>query len=89
MAHQVIWTNSVKEFFYKEGNLSEFQIQIMETRIKGMSIIEQSMKFCCSKSLIDKEIKKLKAIYDECQKANPDKLPPRKFSTKELYMDSH
>lgn len=89
MAHQVLWTKNITSIFYEEAHLSEFEIQIMNTRIKGMTITEQSLKFNCSKSLIDKTIKKLKVKYDEVQKNHPDELPERKFSAKELYMDSN
>ena len=89
MAHQVIWTKRITDIFYVEAHLSDFEIQVMETRVKGMTITEQSVKFNCSKSMIDKTIKKLKAKYDECQKNHPEDLPERKSSAKELYMDTH
>lgn len=89
MSKQVIWTKHVQDTFIREGNLTDFEVQILETRIRNMTITEQSLKFNCSKSLIDKTIKKLKIKYDEVQKHHPEDMPMRRSSAKELYMDTH
>lgn len=89
MAHQVIWTEKTLNTFIKLGNLNDFQEQIMRTRCKNMTVIQQSMLLQCSESTIHKEIAKIKKIYDVVQSQHPDELPPRKKSSKELYMDTH
>lgn len=89
MAHQVIWTKKTLDTFIKLGNLNEFQQQIMITRCNNKTVIEQSIMLNCSESKVHKEIARIKRIYDEVQKQHPDELPPRRSSTKELYMDTH
>lgn len=90
MAHQVKWTRSVLEFFIEEALLNSFEEEIMRTRvIDGMTVTEQAQLLMCSKSKIEKTIALLKQKYDAVQQEFPDKLPPRKFSAKEVYMDTH
>lgn len=89
MAHQVIWTEKTLNTFIKLGNLNEFQEQIMRTRCKNMTVLQQSFLLQCSESTVHKEIAKIKKIYDVVQAQHPDELPQRKSSSKELYMDSH
>ena len=89
MSKQVIWTKHVQETFITEGNLTDFEIQVLDLRVKNKTITETSLQLNCSKSLVDKTIKKLKIRYDEVQKHHPDDLPVRRTSAKELYMDTH
>lgn len=89
MAHQVNWDKDKLEFFIEQCLLTEFEEEIMRTRINGSTITEQASKLCCSKSKIEKTIANLKKRYDLLQKQYPDKLPPRKFSAKEVYMDNN
>lgn len=89
MSHQVVWTDKVLQTFIKEGNLSDDEILIMTTRVKGWTITKQSMSFHMSKSKIDKMVARLKVKYDAVQRDNPDTMPERKFSAKETYMDTH
>lgn len=89
MAHQVIWTKKTLEFFLEHSGMSDFQKQIMIDRCKNVTVIQMSLKYNCSESTVHKEIAKIKRIYDEVQRQHPDELPPRKKSSKELYMDTH
>lgn len=89
MAHQVNWDKDKLEFFIEQALLTDFEEEIMRTRISGLTITEQASRCCCSKSKIEKTIANLKKRYDLLQKQYPDKLPPRKFSAKEVYMDTH
>lgn len=87
--HQVIWTKHTLDFFLEHSGMNDFQKQIMIDRCANMTVIQMSCKYSCSESLIHKEIKKIKCIYDVVQKEHPNDLPPRKKSAKELYMDTH
>lgn len=90
MAHQVKWSRRVLDVFIEEAMLNPFEIDIMETRVnENLTITEQSIRFACSKSKIEKAIALLKKKYDNVQKLRPDELPPRKFSAKEVYMDTN
>lgn len=90
MAHQVKWTRSVLEFFIEEALLNSFEEEIIRTRVMdGMTVTEQAQLLMCSKSKVEKTIALLKQKYDTVQAEFPDKLPPRKFSAKEVYMDTH
>lgn len=89
MAHQVIWTKHTLEFFLNNANMSDLQKRIMVDRCNNVTVIQMSMKYHCSESTIHREIAKIKRIYDEVQRQHPDKLPIRKSSAKELYMDTH
>ena len=89
MAHQVNWNKEVLEFFIEQALLNDFEEDIMRTRISGSTITEQASRNCCSKSKVEKTIANLKKRYDLLQKQYPDKLPPRKFSAKEVYMDNN
>ena len=90
MAHQVKWTKSVLEFFIEQALLNPFEEKIIRTRvIEGLTVTEQARLLMCSKSKVEKSIALLKQKYDMVQQEFPDKLPQRKFSAKEVYMDTH
>ena len=84
MTKQVFWTKTVLEAFIVEGNLNERQEYIMRTRTRGYSIVRQSEELHLSVDQINKEIAKLKKIYDAAQ-VNSKILPPRKKNNFELY----
>ncbi len=89
MSKQVNWSKEVLEFFIEEALLNSFEEEIMRTRVEGMTVKEQAVRFSCSVSKVDKTIAVLKKKYDNLQKLFPDKLTVRKSSAKELYMDTH
>ena len=90
MAHQVKWSKSVLEFFIEQALLSQFEETIIRTRVvEGLTVTEQAHLLMCSKSKVEKSIALLKQKYDMVQQEFPDKLPLRKFSAKEVYMDTH
>lgn len=89
MAHQVDWNKTILEAFKEEAMLSEEECFIMETRMKGWTVVQQSMHLHKSPSTIHSMISTLKKKYDVAQKARPDILPERKVSVKEMYLDSH
>lgn len=87
MAHQVPWNKIILEEFIKEAMLTKEEEEIMRTRVAGWTRVEQSMKLGMSTQKVDRIIMRLKNKYDQVQRYNPI-LPPRKFSAKELYMDT-
>ena len=87
MAHQVPWNKIILEEFIKEAMLTKEEEEIMRTRVAGWTRVEQSMKLGMSTQKVDRIIMGLKNKYDQIQRYDPI-LPPRKFSAKELYMDT-
>lgn len=89
MAREVNWNKHVYDRFCELAMLSDFEKQVLETRIKGYSIIQQSMMLGCSESTINKTIKVLKKKYDDVQTLQDSGLKPRRTSKEEEWMDSH
>lgn len=88
MTKQVIWSKLILERFIEEGNLTKEEEEIMRTRVAGWTITKQAAELGMSESKINKMIAVIKLKYDAVQKYDPI-LPPRKESSKELYMDTH
>lgn len=88
MAHQVVWTRDILDAFKREANLTDEECAIMETRVAGMTRVQQSFYFNLSVSALDKKIARIKAKYDAAQKTS-SVLKPRRFSACETYMDEH
>ena len=89
MSHQVVWTEKVTRFFEEKTKLTEFECRLLESRIAGMTVVQQSFYFCKSISSIEKSIKLLKTKYDAVQVEYPDTLKPRRNSVYEQQMDEH
>lgn len=85
---KLIWTRYTYEKFVYEALLSDFEQEVLQTRIKGMTVLQQAEHLHCSKSTVEKTISVLKKKYDEVQKRCPD-LPVRRASAQEQYMDTH
>lgn len=88
MAHQVPWNNVIIEEFIKCALLNETEEYIIRSRAYGTTITAQAEYLHMSVDNVKKIIAKLKQKYDLIEKNN-DKLPPRKYSAKETYMDTH
>lgn len=88
MAHQVNWNLIILEEFVRLASLTEEEEQIMRTRIRGKTVTQQSMELGMSVSKVNRIIARLKVKYDNVQPCS-DILPPRRFSAKETYMDTH
>lgn len=88
MAKQVVWNKPILDEFIKLAELNNDEIEIMRTRMQGMTRTEQARNLGMSLSTIDRIISRLKIKYDSVQPFS-DILPQRKFSAKETYMDSH
>lgn len=85
----VSWTKHAFDVFVVEGCLTEFEIKVLETRVKGMTITEQADYLNCSKSTVDRTVKKLKKRYDQVREHHPE-LPERNVnSITEAYLDTH
>ena len=83
MTRQVLWTRTVLKAFISEGNLNRRQEYIIRTRVKGHSIAEQALHLHLSVDQVNKEIAKLKKIYDITQ-IHWKVLPPRHKSRLDL-----
>ncbi len=84
MTKQILWTKTIIEAFIEEGNLNERQEYIIRTRAKGYSISKQAEELNLSIDQINKEISRLKKLYDVTQEYSKI-LPPRKKNSKDLF----
>ena len=90
MSNDVPWNKKLYEKFMAEAILTDQQKIIMETRVtKGWTRTKQCQELHISMSTLDREIKKLKEMYDEIQKQFPKELPKRKKSKYEDYLDEN
>jgi len=77
MAHQVNWNRRILEEFIKEGMMTEFEENVLRTRVeKGMTIVEQACVLHGSVSKVNRAIDRLKQKYDSVAAYDPI-LPPR------------
>lgn len=88
MSKQVPWNKIILEEFIRLASLSKEEEEVMRTRVAGWTVTEQSMKLGMSVSKVNKITQRLKVKYDGVQPYSCI-LPPRKFSAKETYMDTH
>lgn len=84
MTKQIVWTKQIVEAFISEAYLNERQAFIIRTRAKGYSIARQADELCLSVDQINKDIAKLKKIYDSIQESS-EILPKRCKNSKELH----
>ena len=84
MTKQILWTKTIIETFIEEGNLNERQEYIIRTRAKGYSIAKQAEEVNLSIDQVNKEISRLKKLYDATQRYSKI-LPPRKKNSKDLF----
>lgn len=89
MSHQVIWTRRVTDLFVSAAQLTDLERQVLETRISGMTIVQQSYYFNLSTSTINRIVARLKKLYDVVQKEYPEDLPVRRRSAREDYLDNN
>ena len=89
MANEVQWNKYVYDRFCELALLSDFEKEVLMTRIKGMSIVQQSHKFNTSTSTINNTIRRLKDKYDDVQKYDGSNLPIRRMSAQEKWQDEN
>ena len=88
MAHQVPWNKIILEEFIQLAELTEQEEWVMRTRVAGWSRTKQARELHISVETLDRIIRLLKRKYDNVQPYSP-LLPPRKYSAKETWMDTH
>lgn len=88
MSKQVPWNNIILEEFAALAGLNDIDYEIMRTRMLEWTITKQAEHLHMSSSSISRRIARLKKRYDDVQPLS-EHLPPRKWSAKEAYMDSH
>lgn len=90
MSKQVDWNKYIYETFSELAMLNDEKKKILLTRIKdNWTISRQAMEFGMSERSVKRRISELKRKYDEVQKRVPDKLPKRRKSKVEDYMDNN
>lgn len=89
MSHQVIWTKDTYDFVCEHAMLSDFERELLSTRIAGMTITQQMFYFNRGRTSINDAIKRIKQKYDVVQKQHPEILDPRTDSVYEKYMDEN
>lgn len=88
MGKSVHFTSESFEEFCRLAMLSEIEVKVLETRIRGFSITQQSQLLSISESTVNRLIRGIKTKYDRVQPMS-DKLPPRRSSKQEEWMDTH
>lgn len=88
MTHPIPRGKIITEAFISDANLTKEEEIVLRTRVAGWSRQRQSRDLRISMTDLDKIINRLKRKYDQAAKYNP-LLPPRKFSTQEVWMDEH
>ncbi len=73
----ITWTKELVEAFIEEGNLNERQSFLIRTRAKGYTIAEQARLLNLSVDQVNKDIAKLRKIYDQISEHSTI-LPKRK-----------
>lgn len=88
MAKQVAWTRNIYDAFCEDAMLSDTEKFIMKTRIEGWAVTKQAMALNMSEANVHRLIHILKCKYDAAA-AQDSRLPPRRHSAQETYMDTH
>lgn len=88
MTKTVNWNEVIYSEFCKLAMLNGLEREVLRTRIMGYSITQQAAEFNVSASTINRIISNLKKKYDDVQPYS-DKLPRRRGSAEEIWMDSH
>lgn len=86
---QITWNKRILEAFEDLAMLNEDEKYILESRVRGESVTQQSMHLNCSASTVHRKISAIKRKYDRIQQAYPDEFPKRRTSKEEQWMDTH
>lgn len=86
MAHQVPWNELIYSEFSKLAMLTPFEREVLRMRIMGYGIIKTSLELNVSESTVSRTVALLKKKYDLVQPLS-DKLPKRRHSKQETWMD--
>ena len=77
MTDKLIWNKLILDEFYSIALLSDSERFLVESRIKGLTILEQAEQLNLSVSSVNRMIRRIKDKYDNVQKYS-DVLPKRK-----------
>lgn len=80
----IIWTDVIFNEFIKKAMLSDEEIAVLETSIRGWSRVKQSLELNMSLSKIQRIKRRCEAKYDVAQKES-DILPERKRSKNDRF----
>lgn len=80
----IIWTDVIFNEFIKKAMLSDEEIAVLETSIRGWSRVKQSLELNMSLSKIQRIKRRCEAKYDVAQKES-DILPKRKRSKSDRF----
>ena len=80
----IIWTDVIFNEFIKKAMLSDEEIAVIETSIRGWSRVKQSLELNMSLSKIQRIKRRCEAKYDVAQKES-DILPERKRSKNDRF----
>ena len=80
----IIWTDVIFNEFVKKAMLSDEEIAVLETSIRGWSRVKQSLELNMSLSKIQRIKRRCEAKYDVAQKES-NILPERKRSKSDLF----
>ena len=80
----IIWTKAIFDEFVKRAMLSDEEIAVIETSIRGWSRVKQSLELNMSLSKIQRIKRRCEIKYDVAQKES-DILPERKRSKSDLF----
>lgn len=89
MDRKIVWTKRTFEFFVEHGKLNQFQREVLETRIAGMTITQQAFYHQCSTATISRCLKDIRAIYVVVQREYPEVLSPMRTCAQEEWQDTH
>ena len=80
----IIWTDVIFNEFIKKAMLSDEEIAVLETSIRGWSRVKQSLELNMSLSKIQRIKRRCEAKYDVAQKESAI-FPIRKRSKSDLF----
>lgn len=90
MSKTVHWTDDTLRFFIEKALLTEDEIFILTTRLKGWSITKQSLEMGKSERTVSRLVKSIRVKYDVIQKQYPNEMPLRNVNSKtDKYLDTH
>lgn len=86
---KVRWTKKTYDIFVEEAFLTKEEKYILDTRIQGHTVTQQSMHLNVSRATVNRYIKNIKAKYDVIAQYHPGVFPKRYKSKEEEYMDNN
>lgn len=90
MANGIPWSKSILNFVLENAILTDLERDILYTRVaKSYTIKKQCYEFNISERTCQRVVRSLKDKYDLLQKEYPDKIPPRKQTKYEEYLDNN